>query len=87
MNRPDTPNPDEVDEWDSETVYALLANIGRRDIKGFGTPDGQTFRFDFEETTYYEEYRFEVNFHGGSMWLHHYTEDGFETVWKNKRRR
>lgn len=84
--RTEIPDPDDID--DASDVHDLLSNVIDRDIKGIGLPDGQTMWLRFEVGDWdTEEYRLEVNFHSGNLWLHHESDDGTETVWKNKRGR
>lgn len=83
------------DELDTDDVYDLLNSISERDINGIRLPTGQAFWLRFDADDPREEnpglgtdsWRFEVNFYDGNLWLHKETDDGTETVWKNKRSR
>jgi hypothetical protein len=81
------------DNFDTRDVFDLLSQVYSRNITGFETPTGQAFQLRFEAQSPLiegysepEKWIFEVNFHDNNLWLHKRTDDGTETVWKNKSR-
>lgn len=79
----DAPRPGDIENADD--VGDLFSTVHGRDINHLDMPDGQTLWIHFTEQTYYEDYRLEINFHSRNLWLHHESDDGTDTVWKNKR--
>jgi hypothetical protein len=79
------------DDYDTDDVAEVLDTIDRRtDVRADREMlDHISLRFDADVDPGLgsDTFTFEVDLSSGNMWLHKRTDDGNETVWKQKRLR